>query len=326
MNTQKSAQKSTLAFAALAAVSAISPAQADIFRIADMIRPIVMSPAQCAAIQNTVWVSAYSQNVCFRYYVSTAGGSGPIPIVYLSGDKLGKFSSSTNSFPAAFKDKDTASTDLQKRAEIFSRRARTTAIYLARVGIDGSSGFHGIRHSLLELHLTNAALHAIKIRHSFTGFNLTGQSGGAGLVGGLLGFRSDIRCAVIGSGMLVQPYAKGPAARPQDSVNPIEYLPRIVQNRGARIIVLTDPQDKVVPASTQTPFVTAIARAGGYVEQYFLPAFDEDHHGMTGYAGVAMDGCIQGAAAPQMDTKLHDYFNFMTALAKEEQQKPNQRR
>jgi len=48
--------------------------------------------------------------------------------------------------------------------------AKTTAIYLARIGIDGTSGNHVFRKTLLELHLMNAALDAIKQRHGFRGF------------------------------------------------------------------------------------------------------------------------------------------------------------
>src|SRR6185369_16746722 len=84
---------------------------------------------------------------------------------------------------------------------------KTTAIYLARIGVDGTSGDHKSRKTLLELHLMNAALDAIKRRYGFLGFHLVGQSGGSKLVGGLIGLRRDVACAVSGSGRLDDPGA-----------------------------------------------------------------------------------------------------------------------
>ena len=81
-----------------------------------------------------------------------------------------------------------------------SKQYKTAAIYLARAGVDGSSGDHRIRHTVLELNVTNMALDAIKQRHGFDGFHLIGQSGGSKLVGGMLALRTDIGCAVIGAG------------------------------------------------------------------------------------------------------------------------------
>src|SRR5262249_46350878 len=51
------------------------------------------------------------------------------------------------------------------------------------IGVEGTSGDHRSRKTLLELHLMNAALDAIKQRYNFLGFHLVGQSGGSKLVG-----------------------------------------------------------------------------------------------------------------------------------------------
>src|SRR5262249_11488460 len=158
------------------------------------------------------------------------------------------------------------------------------------VGLDGSSGYHGIRHSLLELHLMNAALDAIKQRHRFIGFNLVGQSGGSTIIGGLLALRRDILCAVPGSGRLAKPAAKRNEVRPLDGYSAIEYVQRIVLNRGTRIIVLTDQEDRKVPAENQTPFVDAMRHAGGHIEQFFVHAIDENHHGVSAYTVPAVAG------------------------------------
>jgi hypothetical protein len=85
------------------------------------------------------------------------------------------------------------------RARDISRTTGTTAIFLARMGIDGSSGSHRERRTMLELRVMNAALDALKRRHGYEGFHLVGQSGGSTLIGGILALRDDIGCAVPGS-------------------------------------------------------------------------------------------------------------------------------
>src|SRR5205085_2788166 len=80
---------------------------------------------------------------------------------------LGKFKIKKQTFQGRAKDKDVDTDTLVRTAERISKLAGTTAIYLARPGLDGSSGFHGIRHSVLELEVVNAALDAIKQRHGY---------------------------------------------------------------------------------------------------------------------------------------------------------------
>jgi len=134
-------------------------------------------------------VNALKRDFCIRYYLSTADGEGLWPVVFLQGDNL--------------KSAEENSDDLVKYADRISRNVKTTGIYLARVGRDGSSGSHDLRHSVLELQATNAALEAIKHKYGFSGLHIYGHSGGAMLVGGLLTLRTDIACAVIADGRLI---------------------------------------------------------------------------------------------------------------------------
>jgi hypothetical protein len=293
------------------------PAQAEIFRVADMVRPIVISHAQCAATSNTVWVTAYGESACIRYYLSNVGGAGPNPVVYMSGDKLGVYKRSTDTFEQAATYKDVDSKNLQAVADRYSRAAGMTGIYLARVGLDGSSGYHGVRHTLLELKLMNAALDAIKWRYRFTGFNLVGQSGGSRLIGGLLVLRTDILCAVPGSGALAEPAGKRGHNQPLDSYTAIEYVETIARQRSARIIVISDRLDQKVPIEKQTSFVTAMLKSGGHAEQFFVNATDENHHGVTAYTVPAVAGCIYGASYAQIDVALRDVASQLAAKQKQ---------
>src|SRR3982751_962221 len=64
-------------------------AGAEIIKKEDTLRGITMTREQCAAKPQTVWVNVYRRDFCVRYYLSTAGGQGSRPVVYLSGDRHG---------------------------------------------------------------------------------------------------------------------------------------------------------------------------------------------------------------------------------------------
>jgi pimeloyl-ACP methyl ester carboxylesterase len=229
-------------------------------------------------------VEALNRSFCIRYYLSNAGGEGSRPVVFLQGDYL--------------KTEDERTDDLTKEADHISRNVGTAAIYLARVGRDGSSGSHDMRHSLLELHAANAALQAIKEKHGFEGFHIYGHSGGAMVVGGLLALRTDLACVVIADGRLVgtrKANLRDPALRDYSAA---DWIPVIARNHSTRILVVSDPKDKAVPIGDQSPFVVKLRKAGGEVEQFLVDAggFDPGfHHFTMPFAEVAIRDCVHGA-------------------------------
>jgi pimeloyl-ACP methyl ester carboxylesterase len=276
-------------------LAVVMPVRAHVVPLADMLRGIRMTPAQCAALPSTLWLTVSGRSFCIRYYLSTAGGEGLRPVVFLQGDRFGRLNIRTGAFSPGLNDKDLDTDNFVRFAEKLSRATKTTAIYLARVGVDGSSGRHSIRHSVLELNVTNAALDALKRRHGFAGFHLIGQSGGSLLSGGLLAKRDDIGCAVIGSGPLA--LLKPPRHSPdpgRDYFNVADTTPAIAQRRATRILVVTDPADKKVPERSQTGFVWKLRQAGGRAEQFLVQATDNDHHGVVVYAVTAAIGCLRG--------------------------------
>jgi hypothetical protein len=164
------------------------------------------------------------------------------------------------------KDRDTD--EFMRFADGFSKMAKTTAIYLARPGLDGTSGNHTSRHTLLELALMNAALDAIKQRFGYEGFHLAGQSGGSKLVAGMIGLRRDVACAVIGSGPLAPPSGAAKDADPgRTFFDPNQNLSEVVQDRALRIFVLTDKEDTRVPAAQQTGYANRLRKAGRPIPQ-----------------------------------------------------------
>jgi dienelactone hydrolase len=286
-------------------LGATLPSHGHVVSVADQLRGITMTEAQCAALPQAVWLGVMSRNYCIRYYLSTAGGAGPRPAVFLQGDRLGRLNLKTGEFSPGPRDKDIDTDDLARIAEGLSKQTATTAIYLARPGLDGSSGDHRIRHSTLELAVINAALDAIKQRHGFEGFHMIGQSGGSTLVGGVLALRTDVGCAVIGSGRLF--YDKTPPASSDPGrqyFNVADAVPIIAQRRATRILLVTDPLDRKVPEPTQTAFVRMLRQAGGQAEQFLVQAIDDDRHGVTAYSRTAAAACMRGASSEDIAQRL----------------------
>jgi pimeloyl-ACP methyl ester carboxylesterase len=228
------------------------------------------------------------------------------PLVFLRGDALGSLDPRTGEFitdPAGAKDVDT--NRFAQIAEVISEEARVPAIYLARVGLDGSSGHHRIRRTILELNVTNAALEAIKRRHGFEGFHFVGQSGGATLAGGLLARRSDVGCAVLGSGLLAFQRSPRPTGDPATQYfNVADSVAVITRKPSSRVLVVTDPADKIVPQAQQTGFIDALRAAGGRAEQIMVEAADKNRHGVVTYARTAAQGCLRGAKTEEIAERI----------------------
>jgi PAN domain len=294
-----------------------SPAAADIFRWQDLWGGIVITQQQCAAIPQAVWVSPKGRSFCMRYYLSTAGGQGSRPVVLFRGDYPFAGMADKHKVPPQVLPPDTHFYDyntdaLARAADRMSREQQTTAIYLARVGQDGSSGtHHSLRHTVLELLATNAALDEIKRQYGFEGFHIYGHSGGGNLAAGLLELRNDIGCDVPAEGQLAKPNAhgikveKGTSADPARQVFDVtEDVAVIARNRTARILVVTDPEDSIVRVEHQTPFVDKLRAAGRQVDQFFVHADDPGHHDTAGLAAMVVRDCVRGASRDEIAAHL----------------------
>jgi pimeloyl-ACP methyl ester carboxylesterase len=303
-----------LAIAVALAAVGMQPACAEIIKASDMLRGIRMTEAQCAARPQTVWVRVVEHEFCIRYYLSTAGGRGRFPLVFLRGDTFGRLVLSSGTFSGAAEAKDVDTDRFAQIARLISEEARVPAIYLARIGLDGSSGHHRLRRTILELNVTNAALEAIKRRHGFDGFHLIGQSGGATLAGGLLARRSDIGCAVLGSGLLA--FSRSPERTGDPTTqffNVADSAAVIARKPFSRILVVTDPADKRVPQAQQTGFVDALRAAGGRAEQIMVQATDENRHGVVAYARTVANGCLRGLPTEEIDARVQRQVQFLLA-------------
>ena len=296
----------------VATVCAATGASATIIKVDDMLRGFTTTRAQCALQPQAVWVGADGQDFCVRYYLSTVGGQGSRPVVFLNGDNLAQLNEKTWQWIMPPKDHvrgpemmDVDTDALAKIADDFSRLAKTTAIYLGRIGVDGTSGNHLARKTELELHVVNAALAAIKQRHGFEGFHLAGQSGGSRLLGGLVAMRHDIACAVAGSGRLGWSVTTGFSDPGRVFFNILQSAPVIAKNSTLRLVLVTDPKDKIVPLAEKTIFVEKMREAGRPISQFFVDASDDDHHSVLDYTRLVMAGCILGKSDGDIATAVN---------------------
>src|SRR5689334_13555191 len=115
----QSTTRLALSALALAALLPAGQAAADIIRKDDMLRGIAMTRAQCAAVAQTVWLTVYGQDLCVRYYVSTAGGEGTRPVVFLQGDYFGNLDAKSRTWKSPVEAADIDTGNLQHMADAF---------------------------------------------------------------------------------------------------------------------------------------------------------------------------------------------------------------
>src|SRR5262249_4624209 len=146
-------------------------------------------------------------------------------------------------------------------------------IYLARPGTYGSSGEHAKRRTTREIDLISAAIDAIKLRHGYTRLHLAGINMGGHAAAALLSRRTDLGCVVLASSLLSVRSVLAEFARDQDytgnknPVDPIMLVDQVMKRPDLRIIVVTDPDDVVISARSQTAYVKRARAAGLPIQQ-----------------------------------------------------------
>ena len=111
-----------------------------------------------------------------------------------------------------------------------------------------------------------------------------------------MAWRTDIGCAVIASGNVAVRQRNSEQQRVtdvtgfSDFVDPIDLAPDVAKHPPRKIIVLTDPQDRIVSEACQSAYVAALVAAGVAVDHRRLPATDPTHH-------VLRDAALLAAAS-----------------------------
>lgn len=286
-----------------AALAQGAPQGVKTFAAEDVINGTRVSREQCARTPRTVFVESHGQGICIRYYLS-----GPIrdaaPIVFFTGDVLGLDDRGRREVDPGYLTQAPEFIDIAAR--VWAGRLKAPMIFFGRMGMNGSSGWHGDRRTALEVDVTKKALDAIAEKEGATGFHLVGQSGGAMLVPALLAARDDVGCAVIASGPLdFRAFTKaygitfrtsGARAHYDPMADVAEIAPRIAGDGGSRLFVLTDPKDRAVPAKFQAPFVAALVKVGGRPVQILTEGRDAEHHALIEKALFVAGQCVAEAS------------------------------
>lgn len=280
-----------------------------------------------AADDRFVYVEAMGRGACIRYYLSGVT-AGKAAAVFLDVDK-GEFSVSWRSgnyevTPLESLSRpgqasmDMSAVDLTRRisdpqrlqsfARELSDQFRTTAIVLARPGVDGSSGWVALRRTRWEVEITNRAIDAIKALHGLERLHFAGRGGGGHLVGAMAALRSDVVCAVAASAPLSfhpQIFALSThLPEPQRYFNPAEHAAAIAQRQGLRLMLVTDEREDKAAIERQNSFVRAVAQHKFKLPQYFVSNSEPVDSGSMSYALSALQACIGGKADREISAAL----------------------
>jgi dienelactone hydrolase len=277
--------------------------EAEPFSSSELLRGKRITQAECAALPGAVWVAVDQQGECIRYYHATAGGSGPEAVVLVSSEvastnargELKPYDFYVKLSPAAMQDQSVR----------WSRSLRMPYIYLGRPGTYGSSGEYAKRRTTREIDLVSAALEAIKTRHGYSRLHLAGYSEGGHAAAALLARRTDVRCVVLVSSLLSVRSRLAESGRDEDvtgnkhPVDPVALVDQVMKRSDLRIIVVTDPDDVVISARSQTAYVRRASAAGLPVQQIFAAASDVNAHNLLRTGLSAAADCARGVREMQ---------------------------
>jgi hypothetical protein len=231
-----------------------------------------------------LWAEVGDVPECLRFYGSLAGNGESLPLVWLEGDMIDRGNRISGDIVVGDWYSETTPLAKQLEFEMYAAALARPCIYLARPGCHGSSGDHAQRRREREVLLVDNALSQLNEAFGWRCFDLAGLSGGGHLVAAMLARRSDIDCAVIASGNVavrkrIEQFGwTNDVTGYADFIDPIESAGAVAQHPPRKIVMLTDPQDVVVPADCQIAYAEALRQAGVAVEHRFVSTFDDPRH------------------------------------------------
>jgi len=274
------------------------------------------SAESCANNPNGIWVVAAGRGECIRYYpkgFTETDNSGVL--VYFGGDVMLHNARGVRFITGAYARQSPAT--IEQVTEVWSREAGKPAIFVARPGIYGSSGDHDLRRFPREIELMDRALDEIKARHNVTSFILSGHSGGGQIVAGLLNRRTDISAAVITSGLVsvkqVSAYWKRRTRLP-DRIRhktryfyaPVAEIGHIPPGSPPQIVVISDPEDRIVPFSSQLHYVRRLRAAGLQPQHIYAHATDRQRHVLAHHGRRAAALIARGQPLVEIRRAVHE--------------------
>jgi pimeloyl-ACP methyl ester carboxylesterase len=252
---------------------------------------------QCRANPTALWLRVDGRPFCIRYWIAgPAARPGEQALVLLHGD-IGQ--RVKGRYVLADDDRFTAS-DVQYEARAVARIYPGYAVVLGRPGAYGSSGSHlADRRTVREVRAIAAALDGLKARHGIKRFHFAGHSGGGHIVAALAQARDDIGCAVITSGALSVMTMHRDAGRPFGRTppmfyDPIDHVARMAARPGLRLVVVSDPDDKVVSFHSQREFVDRVEARNLPIMHITAAARDERSHNLHAHGIRLAADCAKG--------------------------------
>jgi hypothetical protein len=258
------------------------PTGGDNFTAEALVHGTFATRQDCASVSLAVWAPlASGEAECIRYWASglVAGATDQRALIYIPSDQLA-FDHPAPGYTKLSPGK------MQALVDEMASKAGVPLILLTRPGTFGSSGDHKQRRRILEPKLMSQALDELKVRYGVRELTLVGLSGGGHIVASLLGWRSDIACAVPTSSVSSPRLRWEDMGRTSDltgyadSYEPLPNLRSGVMSPKLRVFVLGDPKDSSVKWSTQLPLAMRLKDLGVEVEVLTGEGSDAQRHAL----------------------------------------------
>jgi hypothetical protein len=261
-------------------------------------------PGACEIGLHQVWVAVEGRGDCIAFYASGSLHDAKQAVLYFEGD-----------IPSGYR-RDVAKlkrhlSSLRRSLDMLAAALHVPYAFVARPGTFGSTGNHRNRRKDREYLVMRAAVDAIRARFGLEHVSLTGQSGGATIVGALLTLGiTNVKCAVPASGGydlkamldwhagrqgITGRYREHPAVL-SGSFNVMDHIAGVRRDSERRVFVLGDPRDQVTPFAQQKRFAAALKSAGHHVELIEKTARGPEHHGLSIVALKLAGLCTTGSS------------------------------
>ena len=284
----------TLGFA-----TAATAAQGTTFKPGEVMAAEAASKSLCESVPDRVFVATKLGSECIAYYVTKGFETRAEAVLYFSGDAP-PLASELDFKNFMFKNLG----GMRNMLQGWAGRMRVRYVYVARPGLQGSSGNHSARNNPKETYVMSAAAALIKERLKLDRIAVVGQSRGSTLAASMLTLNQvDVTCAVLGSGaleLLDLEYARvqkegaraSRAAVAKVLYDPAGHMSAIPQNPGRRIFVLGDPADTRTPLPQQVQFADALKAAGHHAVAVEVKGDGDGHHGVSKWTLPVAGACL----------------------------------
>lgn len=295
------ANYAVLASVLLAAPAIAAPAPAKPLPYKEVMGAEARSAELCEAKPGRLFVSTGKDSECIAYYATKGHESQRKAVLFLDGDVA----------PEKYVDAAAMERSLAQRMQhlqAWADKLKIRYVFLARAGVNGSSGDHGKRRLPKETMVMNVAVDMLKQRLGLDRLALAGQSGGSTIAASLISLgRTDVDCAVLGSGafelvelrhkdLTSHGYKVTRAEIAKVSYDPSAHVGEIKPAPQRRVLVLGDEADSRTPFDQQRRYVESLVARGHHAQLLPVDATDENNHGATGYTIPTAGACLKGVA------------------------------